>query len=513
MIVDLGEWSEDKFSEFCSRAGVTRNKSSQDRTGWDYIVEFPPNAAGDTPADLRPIETTAQVQVKSKRKGRPTVSLKLSNALRFAKNPLPCFVVLFQAANGGEPVRVFAKHFWEAEIGQALKRAREAHAQDRDDLHNLTMTLSFGEEDDHSVDLIVWMRAVIASHGDRYLDTKRGFGLSIGFEEAPIHGNISFNIADLGAFVDHQIGLIPVAPSLKITIKERRFGIDSRNALFDGIPSAVQMQSHPKNCRIRVRGENVGDVWFDGELFVPAFPNLPREYLKLRVVADFIEIVMTGAHTGKVTLNFKPESARPLSGLRALLDVLKMASQGSLQFQIGRDENLLPPFLVSLPMGQDKGQIQRYSDVVACLEQVSRGVLPAGLTLSLSDIKRAWNDIARFNGMIAGTNMKGKFTLDCGLPAPTNEFASIYFHGFVDVGGWTFMAVVRRSIDTLEVDGSELRFECGAPRIVEAIVRQGRGDDHVAHLRELYARASKMEERAVLEFNGGDYRALPVDEC
>ncbi len=32
-IRDLGAWAEDAFSGLCAAAGVTRNKSSQDRTG------------------------------------------------------------------------------------------------------------------------------------------------------------------------------------------------------------------------------------------------------------------------------------------------------------------------------------------------------------------------------------------------------------------------------------------------------------------------------------------------
>jgi hypothetical protein len=128
-IVDLDSWAEDRFSAFCSRAGVTRNKSVQDRTGWDYLIEFPPAPTRLIPADLRPIEASARVQVKSKRSGKASVTLKLSNALRFAKDPLPCFVILFLATGGSEPVRVFVRHFWQQEIGQTLKRAREAHAK------------------------------------------------------------------------------------------------------------------------------------------------------------------------------------------------------------------------------------------------------------------------------------------------------------------------------------------------------------------------------------------------
>src|SRR3954469_8928034 len=201
-IVDLDSWAEDKFAGLCSSAGVTRNKSVQDRTGWDYLVEFPPANMRGVPADLRPTEVSAPVQVKSKRLGRPSVTLKLSNALRFAKDPLPCFVVLFLATSGSEPVRIFARHFWDQEIGQALLRAREAHAKGRDDLNKLSMTVSFGVQDEHSSDLIAWMAATSATRGDRYAEAKVDLARSLGFEDGFIHGNIQFEANDIEALVD-----------------------------------------------------------------------------------------------------------------------------------------------------------------------------------------------------------------------------------------------------------------------------------------------------------------------
>jgi hypothetical protein len=510
MIVDFAEWSEDKFSEFCSRAGVTRNKSAQDRTGWDYLIEFPPAALRDAPADLRPVEASAQVQVKSKRTGQASVALKLSNALRFAKNPLPCFVVLFLATGGSEPIRVFAKHFWEREINQALKRAREAHAQGREDLNNLTMTLRFAAEDEHGGDLMAWMAAAIALHGDRYADVKGALARTLGFEEGAFHGNLRFNIADLGALIDHQIGLIPVAPALNITIRERRFGINSLKPLFEGVPAVARMQSQPQSCRVRVRGLKGEDVWLDGQLFFPAMPNLPLEFCKLRVVADFIEIVMTGAKTGEVTLHQNRDAYRSLQGLRAFANVLKIAEEGPFQIQISRDGKTLPPFSVTLPIEQNDDAVQQIGNVITCLEKASAGLLPAELTLSLLEIGRAWNAIVAFNGMVTGSDMKGKFTLDRDIPAELSQATSIFLYDYVDIGDWTFMAVIRRPILKLEIDGANALFECGTSRVVEAIVRRGRGEDHLADLRALHARACRTEEGGVLELNGGDYRSLTV---
>jgi hypothetical protein len=508
VIVDLGDWAEDRFSGFCSYAGVTRNKSVQDRTGWDYLIEFPPAAMGNIPADLRPVEASARIQVKSKRTGKASVGLKLSNALRFAKDPLPCFVVLFLATKGSEPVRIFARHFWEQEVGQALKRAREAHAEGRNDLNNMTMTLSFGPQDEHGNDLMAWIAATIVAHGDRYADAKAGLARTLGFEDGFIHGNIQFNVADLEALVDHQIGLTPAAPALNITIKERRFGIDTVTPLFEGVPDFAHMQSHPHPCRVRVRGLTGDDVWLDGKLFLPGLPDLPPELLKLRVVAEFIEIVIGSTKAGKVTFHLDRRTHRSLPALRALANVLKAAKEGPLQFQISKDGNLLLQSVVSMLGEQCGDDVQQVSNVIACLEKASTGLLPAELTLSLAEIDQAWNAIVAFNGMVTGTHMKCRFTFGNEIIAEIGPATSMLLYDYVDIGSWTFMAVVRRPVLKFELDRASGSLECGVPHVVEAIVRRGMGSNHLVQLRDLYVHACKMEGDGVLELFGGNYRAM-----
>ncbi len=181
MIIDLAQWAEDEFSSLCSSGGVTRNKSMQDRTGWDYLVEFPPIISKEVPVDLRPTDLSARIQVKSKKSGKAGVTLKLSNALRFAKDPLPCFVILFLATEGAEPVRIFARHFWHDEISRALKRAREAHAEGREDINNLSITLSYGDEDERKGDLLKWMKDSILSKGSLYSQVKADLVQTVGF--------------------------------------------------------------------------------------------------------------------------------------------------------------------------------------------------------------------------------------------------------------------------------------------------------------------------------------------
>lgn len=507
-IADLADWAEDRFSTLCSKAGVTRNKSVQDRTGWDYLIEFPDAEAGNLPADLRPMPPSARVQVKSKRTGKACVTLSLSNALRFAKDPLPCFVVLFLTTDGKEPVRIYSRHFGAEEIGRALKRAREAHAAGRNDLNKLSITFNFSAQDEHDCDLMSWMANTVGRHADRYAEQKAELARTLGFEDSSIHGNIQFRAADLSALVDHQIGLSPSAPPLRITVKQRRFGIDAVEPLFDGKPDFAHLRSHPRACRVRVRGSSGSDIWLDGELFLPSLGDLPIELRKLRVVADFVQIVVSGVGIGEVTFDLDGTVQRSLRGLRAVADVLTAAEEGPLQFQISSEGDPQLPFTVRMPVERDGDELRQLSNVIACLEKASAGLLPPELTLSLDEIDRAWNAIVDFNGMVAGTGMKAKFELDRPPPPNLGPARSIFLYDFVDIGDWTFMAVVRRPVLRLEIDGTHGAIDFGDARVVEASIRRGKGRESLFELRELYAQARRLEGTGVLEFYGGEYRAL-----
>lgn len=505
-IADLGEWAEDDFSGRCSRAGVTRNRSRQDRTGWDYIVEFPPREIAGVPADLQPVGMSARVQVKSKQKGRPYVDLKLSNALRFAKDPMPCFLVLYQASEGGEPVRIFARHFWSEEIGIALRRARKADEEGRADLNKLTVRYSFSDEDEHDVDLVAWLESAIAGRM-RYAEEKLALVTTLGFEEGGIHGNLSFAAEDLEALIDHQIGLRDAAPAVNITITQRRFGIDAKTPLFSGTPDFAHLRSHPHPARVRVRPPDGDDIWLDGELFLPAVPA-PQELMKLRVVADFLEIVVSGKNEGRVTLDFDPDRKRGLASHRALIEVTRIAAAGPLKLLVTCEGFPNIPAEVTLPDITEDEALQQFSNVISCFEKASAGILPPDLAVSQHDIDIAWNAIVDFNGMVTGTDFKGAFEF-AEAPADTlSAPTATFFFDYVEVGDWVFGAVVRRSVEHFEIEGSTGRIALGPARVVEALVRRASGQEILGELYGLYQQAFLPEKKSALEMCGGNYQSL-----
>ncbi|MCH4269665.1 MAG: hypothetical protein LKF80_14805 [Brevundimonas sp.] len=506
-IIDLGEWAESRFSTLCAAEGVTRNKASQDRTGWDYLVEFAPNELPGLPPDMQPAGASARIQVKAKGKGRPTASLRLSNALRFAKAPEPCFVVLFLAVDGAEPARIFARHFWTDLIGETLKRARRAEADGRTRLNVLGLPLTFMEEDEHTDDLLPWMRAQIEGVGGLYAEKKNVIAQTIGMEDGGIRGEFSIDISDWEAVVDHQIGLRAEAPVTHVTIRQSRFGIDAAKPLISFAPTSASMRPDPRPCRVRVRGAGSEVVWLDGTVVAPTFRNVPREHFKLRVQADFLDMVNRLDGDGDVTLNWSPDQQRSLRDLRNALDIARLLAEGPLDVQVRVDNQIWFGGECRLNEAERFRWAARFSKGLATLEAVVGADVPHGLTLSVRDLDDCWNEIANLSGLIADGDLSARLVFgEQVAPGPMPD--SLWSYGYANVGGWSFLSIVSREICRFDVDGDTVRMVCGPARRVEGLVRPGDGRDHMQELLPLYRSYVRAAGKGAVEILEGDFRAM-----
>jgi len=62
---ELGEKGESRFREICADAQLVCNKAARDRTGWDFLVEFPLATTSPLSLDHRRAPLSVHVQVKT----------------------------------------------------------------------------------------------------------------------------------------------------------------------------------------------------------------------------------------------------------------------------------------------------------------------------------------------------------------------------------------------------------------------------------------------------------------
>ena len=137
--------AEDAVANLCRAVGASVQKVSEDDNGWDLLVEFPPQVESAFP-DLDPPLTRCLIQVKSVQSRRKSTRVKLSNALKFAKDSIPCFVVLLTYPTGPKAFETaYVRHVWATDMAQAIEAARRASSGGRD-LNTQYLPITFSKE-------------------------------------------------------------------------------------------------------------------------------------------------------------------------------------------------------------------------------------------------------------------------------------------------------------------------------------------------------------------------------
>lgn len=142
---DLGGMGESFFSFWCSREGLTANPSIVDKTGWDYLVEFP-FFTSPTVFNIHRSAPECKVQVKATDGKDRKLSIKLSNLRRLATSKTPAFIVFIEFNGRTEADSVFIVHLDNNLIFNILKRVHEVEKKgDGDKLHKRTMTIHYDD--------------------------------------------------------------------------------------------------------------------------------------------------------------------------------------------------------------------------------------------------------------------------------------------------------------------------------------------------------------------------------
>lgn len=136
----LGQKGEHRFSEFCTDAHLKPNKSEYDRTGWDYVVDWP-HGPTTRPLDSRPAPPTCLVQLKTVWSETKSVRFRLSSLERLAKELRPAFVVVLKVNGALEVKEAWGAHLRDDFLSHVLRNLREAQLADKQP-NNVDITVS-----------------------------------------------------------------------------------------------------------------------------------------------------------------------------------------------------------------------------------------------------------------------------------------------------------------------------------------------------------------------------------
>ena len=292
---DVGQLAEATFARLCANEpGTVANKAYNDQTGWDFLVEFLDTALLGLPNDMRPQPPTAFVQVKGSERGR-SFKIKVSNALRFARRPEPCFFVLFAFGRSSEPETVYFQEVRDELIDRIVSRVRQLEAVGQTDLHKSTMSLTM--ESEHIVALDECIAALHARAGKNGLDygsekVRRFYfgGLDDGLGPSHVRFPATVSEDDL---IDLALGLRESVPCLGVEVNSERYGTVLP---LQGLSIGEGELSITPKPRVRglliFTGFDDGDITCDVDIFAPSLPLSSDAKLRIRAKGAFVDLVL-----------------------------------------------------------------------------------------------------------------------------------------------------------------------------------------------------------------------------
>jgi hypothetical protein len=481
----------------CQAAGAVVNRAHDDQFGWDLIVQMDGPRVGGRPADLDPAGLTSLVQVKSTTTKRRACRLKLSNAVRLAKEASPCFVALLAFDKGAaQPCEVFLRHIWQEEISDALKAARLAHIEGHVDLHRVPHTLAFTDADRCPLSEVPHrIEASVTAFGNGYSSEKAKLVQSVGYEDG--YGDGWFTLADEvdpNTFIDMMLGRVADVPISAIEVQDKRFGLPGP-WLVPNRAGRISVTPEPKEQCLVVVGPSDGSdqITLDGEVFIPGIPNLPEDLLRFRVQTAVLEVIVWPGGSSSLNASFQGDHSFDIGTIAQLASLWSWIGAGSLKLEIFVRGRSLGQCRVDLPKKPADARWPRLKQAVRdLLDLVPPNRWPAEVRFRVSDmfaglahLERVAMQISRAGVSVELENIAPNFeTLMAGCE---RYLAPVY----LDFGDVTLFALIEAPVETVTVAGTNASVVLGKPQIVNRAVLPGDAKANLNFMESLLAVARK----------------------
>jgi len=432
----------------CRALGASVQKVGEDDNGWDLLVEFPPQVESAFP-DADPALTRCLIQVKSNQSRRTSTRVTLSNALKFAKDPLPCFVVLATYPSG--PRRheaLYLRHVWATDMAQALKASRGASAQQRP-LNRKHLPITFTAAERVDEDLAQALLDAIHREGVGYAGRKATLAASLGYEAGWGQGHLVLAEGhDEKDLQDLMLGLRPDLPIQSFTAIEMRFGIPGAKTTSG--PGRLSLDLKPSaRCALTLQRRASGEtLTWTGGLFTSGMDWLSTAEQRLRVSAGPMELVVSGS--GDVAGTW----SAPLTTSKSLEDLAKDAvfrswMDGSpLDLEVWTDRGALPS--ATMVFNAERDEEAQWRDVIEALRALTRVVpperRPEDLRVSMDDFLDGLTRHHHFAALLKDRPTTIRVVNEDGLQPGLEQATHIIFPWVSRVGDYFIVSVVEREI-------------------------------------------------------------------
>lgn len=460
----LARFAETSFANLCADAGVLCNESQEDENGWDYLAEFPPDAAVG-PADTHPPAKRAFVQIKSTRNNRLSCAVKLSNALKAAQSRDPWFIILMMETQA-KP-KIYAVHIWGDLIAKSLKAVRQATI-DKKPLHRRRLTINLGEGDLHNDDLIDWMLKEISSVKPEYSDAKRSIYETVGYADGHGTGKLTFVADNVSQLFDEFLGLGNGLPVSRFTYTPARFGLSDTRPQIDAKEGRVEITpSAAGDCELRMRGAPPNlSISLPAKIYTLGMPWLPFEQQRFRVSATGFEIVWVNNGSSKFTARLDFKARVSLREIARFATVITWLGQGPIDVQVWAKGRRMVGGVLNTDPGHLTYDWRKVVDIIDTLKTLNPNTDSPELCVSVAEIDAAARDLYLMHQVASAPSVKLELLPFSGV---SGDFDSVLYYSGAEVGNLTaFVLVERKVYSTTEVEDGRRQIYFDKPIIRES---------------------------------------------
>jgi hypothetical protein len=295
----LGEKGKKRFGEICADAKLECNASDYDRTGWDFIVEFPFSSSDATGPSLeeRAKPLSCHVQLKTIWEDNDKISMRLTSAEHLAKELKPSFIYVFKVSEALEVTGAYLIHLLYDPLAKVLKRLRKEDIAGITTPNKLSITMSAAGDGMALAPTGQALRAALLAacgpDAQAYAEKKADQFVKLGFEERPYALKMSLPADSMEDLVDAFLGLKKEIAATNVESSQVRFGL--KKVIPGQSDSAAKISIQPSafdECTITVRSSPISrPAVFRGQVFRPAIPDLPAEQFKLLIKTELFQMV------------------------------------------------------------------------------------------------------------------------------------------------------------------------------------------------------------------------------
>jgi hypothetical protein len=464
----LGEKGELRFRSLCTDAQLICNKSDRDRTGWDFIVEFPfISNPGDVTLDKRSAPISCHFQQKTMWDTSDAFQMRLSSAERIAKELKPSFIYVLKVNDQLEFVSAFLIHLLNDPLTVILKRLRAEEAKNTGAKINTKFISMRASKVGLPIEptgeaLRAALTKLCGPDLHRYTEHKESQLKGLGFGQSAYTTTMTFHLDNPGELVDAFLGLKTDIPISDVKTFETRFGIElPAGPNFAGKGRLTLDPKPVDHCVVTYRRQLLSrPAVFDGTVVLPPpFVTAPGKPAAL-IRTEFFNMRYADSAFAFKTHPEVFETLRcPLRHWRNFFEMSHGLAEGQGEFQIKIDS--FKNVLTLPPVGRNfKGLDPNFYSFFVEVSKSLANILEAvgfndELRLTFTDLRAEAGQIRGIDALLKGDVEKvDSITLSSPMPAEPLQLPitiKMAYVNFLPIGTLTIGYATKANMSATQV--------------------------------------------------------------